>query len=71
MLFTRSRSLHLCFVSFPYSGFLDSWTEEFLDSSGKSCLEFGTSFSTNLILLFEFFFFFDVYIFKDSFSVNH
>lgn len=27
---------------FTYSGFLDSWTEEFLDSSGKSYLEFGT-----------------------------
>ena len=54
MLFTRLSSLNLCY--FTYSGFLDSWTEEFLDSSGKSNLEFLMSFSTDLIILFEGFF---------------
>ena len=54
MLFTRLSSLNLCY--FTYSGFLDSWIEEFLDSSGKSNLEFLMSFSTDLIILFEGFF---------------
>ena len=61
---THSSALGACVSCYlTYSGSLDSWIEEFLDSSGKSYLEFWTSFSTNLITLFEIFFVFLKYIF--------